>query len=242
MTQQIPQRIVLTLLAHVIPKAWERDIYVEMFCNELIPEVKRLDLAEAVDVFCDKSAFTLADTKKIFDAALENGLAIKAHAEQLEHTGATKLVADMQGLSADHLEACTPEDWQALAKSGTVGTILPGATILLKKTFPDCRAMVDAGVKVAVATDFNPGSSPLMSMFLTMQLTMAMGNLSLEEALIAGTKYSADALGKASLGRLEVGSAADFIVVNHANPRYPLYTWGQADLADVYIAGKSQLS
>ncbi len=237
---RVPQRIVPTLLAHVIPKGWHRDDYVAMFCRDLIPEVKRQDLAEAVDVFCDRGAFTVAETRQIFEAALAHGLKLKAHAEQLEHTGATKLVAEMGGLSADHLERCTREDWTALAASGTVGTLLPGATVILKKPFPDGRAAVDAGVKLAVATDFNPGSSPLNSMFLALQLAMALGGLSLQEALTAGTKHAADALGRRDLGRLEPGCAADFIVLNHADPRHGLYTWGHADVADVYVAGVSR--
>ena len=208
-----------------------------MFCQDLIPEVKRQDLAEAVDVFCDRGAFTVDETRQIFETALVHGLKIKAHAEQLEHTGATKLAAEMGGLSADHLEQCIPKDWAALAESGTVGTVLPGATVILKKPFPDCRAAVDAGVKLAVATDFNPGSSPMNSLFLAMQLAMALGGLSLREALAAGTKHAADALGYHRLGRLEPGCAADFIVVDHANPRYPLYTWGHAAIRRVYIAG-----
>ena len=232
----VPQRIVPTLLAHVIPKGWRRNDYVTMFCQDLIPEVKRQGLAEAVDVFCDRGAFTVDETRQIFEAALAHGLNIKAHAEQLEHTGATKLVAEMGGLSADHLEGCTPEDWAALAESGTVGTVLPGATVILKKPFPDCRAAINAGVKLAVATDFNPGSSPMNSLFLAMQLAMALGGLSLREALAAGTKHAADALGRGDLGRLESGCVADFIVVDHANPRYPLYTWGYAAIRRVYIA------
>ena len=233
----VPQRIVPTLLAHVIPKGWHRNDYVTMFCQDLIPEVKRQGLAEVVDVFCDRGAFTVDETRRIFEAALAHDLKIKAHAEQLEHTGATKLAAEMGGLSADHLEQCTPEDWVSLAESGTVGTILPGATVLLKKPFPDCRAAVDAGVKLAVATDFNPGSSPMNSLFLAMQLAMALGGMSLREALAAGTKHAADALGRGDLGRLEPGCAADFIVVDHANPRYPLYAWGHAAIRHVYIAG-----
>ena len=236
---RVPQRIVPTLLAHVVPKGWDRRDYVTMFCTDLIPEVARQGLAEAVDVFCDRGAFTVAETRQIFEAALANNLNIKAHAEQLEHTGATKLVAEMGGLSADHLERCSSEDWKALAESGTVGTVLPGATVILKKPFPDCRAAVDAGVKLAVATDFNPGSSPLNSMFLALQLAMALGDLSLPEALAAGTKHAADALGHrhSDLGRLEPGCAADFIVMNHANPRYGLYSWGHAEIAGVYCAG-----
>lgn len=236
-----PQRFVPTLLAHVIPKSWQREAYLEMFTTELIPEVAKAGLAEAVDVFCDQGAFTLDETRRIFGAALEHDLKIKAHAEQLAHTGATRLVCEMSGLSADHLEQTTLQDWQALASSGTVGTLLPGATILLKKPFPDARKMWDAGVKLAVATDHNPGSSPLYSMVLAMQLSIALGGLSVEEALLAGTAHTADALGKRELGRLTPGSAADFIVVDGPEATLPLYTWGHASMYDVFIAGRSAL-
>lgn len=234
--EQLPQHFIATLLAHVIPRNWQREAYVEMFCQELIPEVKRLGLAEAVDVFCDRGAFTLAETRRIFAAALSHGLAIKAHAEQLEHTGASKLVAEMQGLSADHLEQTTPEDWQALAQAGVVGTILPGATVILRKPFPDLKAMQAAGLSLAIATDHNPGSSPVYSMLLCMQLSIALGGLSVEDALIAGTAQAADALGREKLGRLEVGSPADFIVLQTEHALEPFYRWGQNLIREVYVA------
>ncbi len=239
--ESLPQHVFPTLLAHVVPRSWQRDAYLEMFTRELIPEVARLGLAEAVDVFCDRGAFTLAEARHIFTAALAHGLKIKAHAEQLAHTGATRLVCEMKGLSADHLEQTTPPDWQALAMSGTVGTLLPGATVILKKPLPNAREMWDAGVKLAVATDHNPGSSPLYSLFAAMQLAVAWGGLSLEEALIAGTAHTADALGKGELGRLEPGSAADFLVVDGPEALLPLYTWGHSGLHDVFIGGLSVL-
>src|SRR5690625_2758603 len=135
--KRVPQRLVATLLAHVIPQGWEREEYLRVFTEELIPAVAREGLATGVDVFCDVGAFCLPETRKILEAAAGHGLAVKAHAEQLSHTGATKLVAEFGGLSADHLEEATPEDWQALARSGSTGTILPGATVLLRKPFPD---------------------------------------------------------------------------------------------------------
>jgi imidazolonepropionase len=234
----LPQRFVATLLAHVIPKGWERTAYLEMFCAELIPEVKRAGLAEAVDVFCDRGAFTLAETEQIFTAALDHGLAIKAHAEQIEHTGATQLVARMGGLSADHLEQSRADDWQALAAAGAVATLLPGATVILRKPFPDARTMQAAGVKIAVATDHNPGSSPLYSMVLAMQLATALGGLSVEDALIAGTAHAADALGRPTLGRLAVGSPADFVVVQQERALAPFYSWGNHQIDSLYVAGK----
>ncbi|MEZ4632743.1 MAG: amidohydrolase family protein [Deinococcales bacterium] len=232
-----PQHIIPTLLAHVVPKNWQRSDYLKVFCEELIPEVARQGLAEAVDVFCDRGAFNLEETRVIFEAAVGEGLRVKAHAEQLEPTHASQLVAHYGGLSADHLEQSDSDDWGAMARANTVATLLPGATFILKKHFPDVQAMRSQGLKIALASDFNPGSSPLMSLFLTMQLGMLAG-LSLEESLIATTAHAADALGRSELGRLAVGCQADFLLVNHINPRYPLYTWGHSDLKEVYIAGK----
>jgi imidazolonepropionase len=238
LTEEGPWRIEPTLLAHVVPPGAARADHVERFCSELIPEVARERLAGAVDVFCDRGAFTLDETRAILKAALANGLRVKAHAEQLEWTGATRLVCELGGLSADHLERTGPEDWAALAASGTVGVVLPGATVLLRKRFPDVRAMLETGVKVAVATDHNPGSSPFYNLFLALQLAMALGGLTAEEALAAGTTNAAAALGRPDLGRLEPGAAADFLVVDSAHALEPLYRHGHTPLAGVYVAGR----
>ncbi|HEX7003830.1 MAG TPA: imidazolonepropionase [Trueperaceae bacterium] len=235
---ELPQHVVPTLLAHVIPRDRDRNEYVAAFTRELIPEVARSGLARAVDVFCDAGAYTLDETRLIFEAARAHGLGVKAHAEQLTRTGATALVAEFEGLSADHLEQTTEEDWRALAAAGSVATLLPGATVLLRKPFPSARAMWDAGVKVAVATDHNPGSSPFYSLFLAMQLAIALGDLTVEEALVAGTAHTADALDLPALGRLEKGSAADFIVTSTAHATSPLYTWGTTGLERVYTGGE----
>jgi len=235
--ETLPQRVFPTLLAHVVPKGWEREKYMAMFTAELIPEVARGGLAEAVDVFCDQGAFTLEETRAILEAALSQGLKVKVHAEQIAHTGATQLAAALGALSADHLEQSTPGDWQALARSGTVGTVLPGAAVILRKPFPNARAMWDAGVRVAIATDHNPGSSPLYSPWLGMQLAISLGRLSAEEALIAHTEHAALALGRTDLGRIEVGAQADFVVVGSGNALEALYRWGDAPIHSVHIAG-----
>lgn len=235
--ETLPQRVFPTLLAHVVPGGWEREKYVAMFAAELIPEVARSGLAEAVDVFCDQGAFTLEETRTILEAALSHGLKIKLHAEQIAHTGATRLAAELGALSADHLEQSTPGDWQALAESGTVGTVLPGAAVILRKPFPDARAMWNAGVRVAIATDHNPGSSPLYSPWLGMQLTMSLGRLSAEEALTAHTEHAALALGRADLGKIEAGARADFVVVGSPIALEPLYHWGETAVRAVYAAG-----
>lgn len=235
--ETLPQRVFPTLLTHVVPRGWAREEYVATFTAELIPEVARSGLAEAVDVFCDQGAFTLGETQRILEAALSQGLKVKVHAEQIAHTGATKLAAELGALSADHLEQSTLGDWQALARTGTVGTVLPGAAVILRKPFPDARAMWDAGVRVAIATDHNPGSSPLYSPWLGMQLTISLGRLSAEEALIAHTENAAVALGREDLGKIEVGARADFVVVDSRWALEALYRWGHTPVHSVYIAG-----
>jgi imidazolonepropionase len=237
-----PQRIVPTLLAHVVPRDTPRQTYVEMFTSELIPEVRRQGLAEAVDVFSDEGAFSLGETRTILEAALRHDLAIKLHAEQIAPTGAARLAAEMGALSADHLEQSSRDDWAELVSAGTVATILPGAAVVLRKPFPDARAMWDAGAKVAVATDHNPGSSPLYSLTLALQLAISLGGLSVDEALVAGTRNAADALRRPDLGRLEVASAADFLVVDGKDSLLPLYAWGARTIRSVYIGGVKVMS
>lgn len=238
LAESVPQRVTPTLLAHLIPKDWERSDYLQMLTNDLIPEVAEEGLAEAVDVFCDRGAYTIAEAQRILETGQSHGLDVKIHAEQLAHTGATQLICELGGLSADHLEKATEDDWHALAESRTVGTILPGAALLLAQQLPDARAMWDAGVTVAVATDHNPGSSPFYSLPLALQLTAALGGLTVEEALIAGTAHTADALGNANLGRLEKGAHADFLVMEGPNALEPFYRWGESPVRDVYVGGR----
>jgi imidazolonepropionase len=237
-----PQRFVPTLLAHVVPTGMRRDAYVEHFTHEIIPAVAapsaQARLAEAVDVFSDPGGFTLSETRTILEAAVVHGLRLKLHAEQIARTGAARLAAEMRALSADHLECATAEDWRDLAEAGTVGTLLPGASVVLRKPHPNARAMWDAGVKVAVATDHNPGSSPLYSHPLALQLAVALGGLSVEEALVAGTAHTADALARPDLGRLAPGCRADFVVMDSSRALNVLYRWGANAVRDVYIGGQ----
>lgn len=233
-----PQRVVSTFLAHLIPTTWDRADYLAMLTQDLISEVAEDGLAEAVDVFCDRGAYALDEAQRVLEAGLDGKLAVKAHAEQLSRNGATQMVAELGGLSADHLEKANDEDWQALANAGTVGTILPGAALLLTRALPDARAMWDAGVKVAVATDHNPGSSPVYSLPLALQLATALGGLTVEEALIAGTAHTADALGKPDLGRLAPGAHADFLVMEGPHALELFYRWGEVPLERVYVGGQ----
>lgn len=234
-----PQRVTTTLLAHVPDPAMDRTIYLDRFTSETIPEVVRLGLADAIDVFCDRGAFTLPETRRLLDAGARAGLKLKVHAEQLTRTGAAQLLAELGGLSADHLEVATPADFEALAAAGSVATLLPGAAVLLKKHLPQAADLRATGVKVALASDHNPGSSPLYGLLPAMQLAIAVAGFTVEEALVAGTATAADALGHPTWGRLEPGSVADYLVVDGPEALLPLYAWGQPQLHAVVIGGRT---
>ncbi len=235
--EQGPQRVTTTLLAHVPDPAVERERYVDTFVTETIPAAA--GLADAVDVFCDRGAFTLAEARRILTAAKEHGLQVKAHAEQLSHTGAAKLVAELGGLSADHLELSDESDWRALAAAGSVATLLPGAAVILGKPLPSAAGLREAGVKTAIASDHNPGSSPLYGLLPALQLATALAGFSVEEALVAGTAHAADALARPDWGRLTAGSVADFLVVDGPEALLPLYSWGHSRLFEMVIGGTS---
>lgn len=236
---QGPQRVTTTLLAHVPDPRVARERYVEGFVQETIPAAAAQGLADAVDVFCDRGAFTLSEAREILEAAKAHGLQIKAHAEQLSHTGAAKLVAELGGVSADHLERSDASDWEALAAADSVATLLPGAAVILGMALPRAEALRAAGVKTAIASDHNPGSSPLYGLLPALQLATALAGFSVEEALVAGTAYAADALGQPRWGRLEAGSFADFLVVDGPEALLPLYSWGHSRLYEMVIGGTS---
>src|SRR5690606_29796936 len=136
----------------------DRTVYLDGFVSETLPEVVRLGLADAIDVFCDRGAFTLSETRRLLEAGAEAGLQLKVHAEQLVNTGAAQLLAELNGASADHLEVATEADFAALAAAGSVATLLPGAAVMLKKRIPPAATLRAAGVTVALASDHNPGS------------------------------------------------------------------------------------
>lgn len=235
--RSVPQRIVPTLLVHLPAPGRERRRALEGVIEELLPEVHHRALAEAVDVFIDEGAFTLAEGRRLLEAARSLGLPIKAHAEQLGHTGAARLVAELGGLSADHLERARPDDLEALARAGSVATLLPGAALLLGGRLPSAAMLRASGVRVAIASDHNPGSSPLYGLLPALRLAAPMTGLSLEEVLVAGTAHAADALARPRLGRLQEGAPADFVVVDGTEALLPLVAWGTTSIRDRYIGG-----
>jgi imidazolonepropionase len=230
--------LVPTLLLHVPPSdAGERADYVAHACAALIPAVARDGLAEAVDVFVEREAFTVDEARRLLDAARAHGLATKLHADQFHAIGGSELAAAHGALSVDHCEASGPAQVAALATSSTVATLLPGVTLHLGLPPAPGRALVDAGAAVAVGTDLNPGSSPVYSAALPVALAVRLNGLTPAEALVAATANAAAALGRHDRGRLAVGCRADLLVLDADDWRELPYAMGRDVVARVVAGG-----
>lgn len=233
-----PATLVPTLLLHV-PPSGGREAYVRAVCDSLIPQVAHKRLATAVDVFCEREAFTVEETRLIFAAARSNGLQVKLHADQFHALGGTELACEMKALSVDHLEASGEAQIAALAGSRTVATVLPGVTLHLGLRAAPARRLVDAGACVAVGTDLNPGSSPLFSMGLALALAVRLNGLTPAEALTACTVNAAAALGLTDRGALVAGQRADFLALHSPDWRDLAYTLGASPVRDVFVGGQN---
>ncbi|HEX7200580.1 MAG TPA: imidazolonepropionase, partial [Dongiaceae bacterium] len=200
--------------AHALPPEFEgrSGAYIDLVVEEMLPAVA--GLADAVDAFCEKIAFSPEETRRVFAAARARGLPVKLHADQLSDLGGAALAAEFAALSADHLEYTSEEGVAAMAKSGTVAVLSPGAFYFLReKQLPPIEAMRRAGVAIAIASDSNPGSSPAASLLLMLNMAATLFRLTPEEALAGVTRAAATALGlSASHGTLEAGKVADFAI------------------------------
>ena len=229
--------------AHALPPEFQgrADDYIALVCNEMLPAAVEAGLVDAVDAFCEGIAFSAAQTARVFDRAAELGLRVKLHADQLSDLGGAELAARYQALSADHLEYTSEAGVRALAEAGTVAVLLPGAFYFLReKQAPPVQMLRHHGVPVAIATDCNPGSSPLSSMLLAMNMACTLFRLTPEEALAGATCHAARALGMAdSHGSLAVGMAADFAVWDLASPAELVYAMGANPCAATVKGGVS---
>ncbi|MGA9308094.1 MAG: imidazolonepropionase [Candidatus Sulfotelmatobacter sp.] len=208
-----PGTVVATLLgAHVVPKEFQgrSQKYVEVICKEMIPQAAKRKLAQFVDVFCDRGAFTAEETKQIFEAAGQHGLSVRAHMCQLTET-ALRQFLHFNPASFDHMDHVSEDDIAQLAKHNTIATLVPGANYFLGlKEYPRARHLIDAGVPVALATDYNPGTSPMLSMPMAMSLACTHLKMSPAEAIAAATINGAWALRVADRkGTIEAGKDAD---------------------------------
>jgi imidazolonepropionase len=229
--------------AHALPKEFEgrADDYVDLVREEMLPAVAREGLADAVDAFCERIAFTGEQTTRIFQRARQLNLPVKLHADQLSDSGGAALAAAFGALSADHLEYSNEDGVKAMKAAGCVAVLLPGAFYFLReKQVPPIGALRRHGVPIALATDHNPGSSPLSSVLLVMNMGCTLFRLTPEEALAGVTRNGARALGmQASHGTLEVGKQADFALWEIASPAELAYAIGANPGVGVVRAGKS---
>lgn len=226
-----PVRVAATFLgAHALPPeyAGRADAYIDEVCTRMIPAVAAENLAQAVDVFCEGIGFSPDQTRRVFEAARAHGLRVKLHAEQLSNRHGAELAAAFGALSADHLEHLDEAGIQAMARAGTVATLLPGAFYFTRETKrPPVAALRAAGVPMALATDCNPGTSPLASLLLAMNMAATLFRMTVEECLLGVTRHAARALGLAGeTGTLEVGKACDLAVWNVELPEQLVYPIG----------------
>ena len=236
-----PTDVVTTLLAaHTVPPEFrdDPDAYVSLICDELLPEVAARGLADAVDAYCESIAFGRAQVERIFERATQLGLPVKLHADQLSDGGGAALAARYGALSADHLEYTTTDGVAAMAATGSAAVLLPGAFLTLGETqLPPIAALRDAGVPIAIASDCNPGTSPICSLRINMMLAARQFRLTPEECLTGVTRSAAEALGLGDRGTLEVGKRADVAVWNIGHPRELAYWLGTPQLAELIIEG-----
>jgi imidazolonepropionase len=199
-----------------------------LLTEEMMPEVAENGLAEFCDVFCERGAFSVVDSRRVLEAGSAYGLTPRVHAEQLSNTGATRMGIELGAASCDHLEYLKPADIRALAKSRTVATLLPGCDFHLGlDRYAPARELIDAGAIVAVATDFNPGTSPTLSMPMILSLACSQLRLSPAEAIAAATINAAYSLRlDKKIGSIEVGKQADFAVFEVADYREIPYYFG----------------
>ena len=243
LAKRFPVRISTTLLgAHALPPEYKNraDAYIDWVCAELIPAAVSENLADAVDVFCEHIAFSPSQTERVLQAARDYGLGMHVHAEQLSNQHAAALAARYGAWSADHLEWLDEAGVAAMDESGTVATLLPGAFYFLRETkVPPIELLRRYNVPMAVATDFNPGTSPLASIRLAMNMACTLFRLTPEEALTGVTRHAAQALGlQDQIGQLRAGFAADFIVLDIQHPAELAYQVGINPIKQRVFAGE----
>ena len=226
-----------TLLAHLVPpeRRGDRDAFVREICEQWIPRAR--PHARSVDVWCEHNAFSLAETRQIFEAARRSGLPVRGHVGQLSDLGAADLLAEYGALSADHLEYVSDAGIAALAQAGTVAVMLPGACVQLRLPAPPVDKLRAAGVAMAVATDLNPGSSCCETLPIQMWLATTHLGMTVEEAWLGVTRHAARAL-RVPAGALAAGARADLVLWYCEQPAEVPYRYGTSLVDTVYVAGQ----
>ncbi|MBQ4180805.1 MAG: imidazolonepropionase, partial [Firmicutes bacterium] len=237
-----PIDLVPTFLgAHALPPEFkdDREAFISLLCDKVIPEVAGQGLAEYCDVFCESGVFTAEETRRILLAGQKHGLRSKVHADEIEAIGGSQLAGEIGAVSAEHLIVCPDEGIESMAKGGTVACLLPATSFYLGATFAPARKMIEAGVPVAMATDFNPGSCPCLNMQLVINLGCLRYRLTPEEVLTAVTLNGAAACGRAaSRGSIEPGKLCDLVIWDAPDLNYICYRLGSNLAKQVIKTGK----
>ena len=241
--QSSPLAVKATFLgAHAVPKEYKgrQDEYVDLVCEQMIPAVAAEGLAEAVDVFCDRGFFTVEQTRRIVECGAKYGMKAKIHANELDFSGGVELGVEMGALSVDHLECSGEEQIAVLKGSQTMPTLLPGAAFFLGMSYPPARKMVDAGLAVALASDYNPGSSPSGNMRFVTSLASIRMRLTPTEALWAATLNGAAAMGLSdNYGSITVGKVANFFITKPLSSfEFFTYAYNTPLIERIVLAGK----
>ena len=233
-----PMDLVATFMgAHLVPAEYknDREAYVRLVCEEMMPAVREQGIAKFCDVFCEADTFTVEESRRILEAGLKYGLRPKIHADEIEAIGGSRLAGEIGAISAEHLIVCPPEGIDALAKGGVIACLLPATSFNLGAVFAPARDMVKAGVPVAMATDFNPGSCPCLNMQFVINLGCLKYKLTPEEVLTAVTLNGAAAIGMADrVGSVEVGKQGDLVIWEAPDLDYICYRVG-SNLAGTVI-------
>ncbi|MEQ3531482.1 imidazolonepropionase [Pseudoalteromonas sp. XMcav11-Q] len=227
--------------AHALPPEYKDNsqAYIDLVCDEMLPQVASRQLATAVDVFCENVGFTYQQTEQVFTRAQQLGLQVKCHAEQLSNQHGSELVAKFKGLSADHIEYLDEAGVEAMARGDVTAVLLPGAFYFLRETqLPPIDLLRKHKVAMALASDFNPGTAPLCSLRLMLNMACTLFRMTPEEALSGVTVNAAKALGLSDRGVLKVGTRADLALWDITHPAQLSYQFGVADLSNLWILGK----
>jgi imidazolonepropionase len=238
LNEKHPMDIVPTFMgAHAIPPEYQGrgDEFIDMLCDEIIPVVKEKNLAEFCDVFCEDSVFNSEQSKKYLEKAREAGFDLKIHADEIEDIGGSKLAGELKATSAEHLIAAGEEGMDSMAEGGTTAMLLPATSFYLGKTFAPARTMIEKGIPVCIASDFNPGSCPSLNLQFAVNLGYLSYKMRPEEILTAVTINPACAINRGDLvGTLEVGKQADMVIWNAPNFEMLCYRFG-SNLAEKVI-------
>ena len=244
LNEEVPLEIVPTFLgAHAIPRELSPDEYLDVVITEMLPHVTAEKLAEFCDVFCERGYFDIDQSRKILSAAKKVGLSLRGHVDQLTNSGGAKLMAEMSATTADHLEQTDEQGIAALKKANVQPVLLPGSVYALGSSrYPRAREMIEAGLAIVLATDFNPGSSPTPSMPMVLSLACTQMKMSPAEAITASTVNAAYSVNRGDrIGSLEPGKLANFVIFDCEDYRDLAYWFGMPQTHSVYVRGECVL-